>query len=69
MLFLGEEILFEVKEFRATEDDFRPGGGAYDSYRPIRKKIDKGCEEFRDLESYCCCLVLYNPEVPLVDLG
>ena len=30
--FRGQEILFEVKELIATDDDFRPGARAYDPY-------------------------------------
>ena len=63
------EILFEVKEFRAVAEDFRPGFGAYDPYEPIRKKIEEGRRKFKDLDNYCCCLVLYNRDKLLVDLG
>lgn len=64
----GMEILFEVKEFQATEEDFTPGGGAYDPYRPIREKINAARKQFQDFASHCCCLVLYNREKPLVHL-
>src|SRR5208337_3761132 len=65
----GVEILFEVKQFQATEEDFRLGTRGYDPYGPIREKIDAGRKQFKDLKDYCCCLVLYNREKPLVDLG
>lgn len=64
----GMHILFEVKQFTATADDFRPGVRAYDPYAPIREKIEAGRKKFKDLKEYCCCLVLYNREKPLVDL-
>lgn len=67
--FRGQEILFDVKEFRATPEDFRPGFGAYDPYGPIREKIEAGRKKFKDLKDYCCCLVLYNREKPFVDLS
>jgi hypothetical protein len=63
------EILFEVKQFQATEEDFRLGSRGYDPYGPIRDKIDAARKQFKDLKDHCCCLVLYNREKPLVDLG
>jgi hypothetical protein len=66
----GTEILFEVKEFRTTTDDFLPGGGgAYDPYSFIREKIDQGREKFKSFKDHCCCLVLFNRDKPLVDLS
>jgi hypothetical protein len=67
--FRGGEILFEVKEFHASGEDFRLGSGAYDPYGPIRQKIDDGRSKFREFKDHCCCLVLYNREKPLVDLS
>lgn len=64
----GREILFELKEFRAEADDLRPGFGAYDPYGPLREKIEAGRKKFKDLDGYCCCLVLYNRDKPLVHL-
>ena len=66
----GPEILFEVKEFTTTMADFLPGGGgAYDPYAFIREKIDQGREKFKALKDFCCCLVLFNRDKPLVDLS
>jgi hypothetical protein len=65
----GMEIFFEVKQFESTEEDFRLGTRGYDPYGPIREKIDAGRKQFKDLKDYCCCLVFYNREKPLVDLG
>lgn len=62
------EVLLEVKEFTATPEDFRPGGGCYDPYGPIREKIEAGRKKFKDMQGHCCCLVLHNQEKPLVSL-
>ncbi len=67
--FVDEEILFEVKEFCPTSDDFWLGARGYDAYGPIREKIDQARDKFQKLKDYCCCLVLYNAGKPLVDLG
>jgi hypothetical protein len=71
LVHVGQKvILLEVKQFEATAADLRPGfGGAYDPYAPIREKIDAGRKKFKELKNYCCCLILYNREKPLVDLG
>ncbi len=61
-------ILFEVKEFRANAGDLRPGGGFYDPYGPLREKINAASRKFRDLKSFCCCLVLFNVDKPLIHL-
>lgn len=65
--FGGQEILFEVKELTATDDDFKPG--AYDPYEPIREKINSAGRQFRDLKQYCCCLVLFDKGKPGLDLS
>ena len=67
----GNEILFEVKEFSSTIDDFLPGGGggAYDPYSFVREKIDQGRDQFNEFKDHCCCLVLFNRDKPLVDLS
>jgi len=66
----GTEVLFEVKEFKSSIDDFLPGGGgAYDPYTFIREKIDQGREKFKTFKDHCCCLVLFNRDKPLVDLS
>jgi len=67
--FRGQEILFEVKEFVGTDDDFKPGGRAYDPYEPIREKINSASKQFRGLKEYCCCLVLFDKGKPGVDLS
>lgn len=64
--FNGAEILFEVKEFQATPGDFTPGFDYFDPYRPLREKIDAARQKFKRLKTYCCCLVLYNVNKPLV---
>jgi hypothetical protein len=48
-------LLFEVKGF----DVETPSGfGVVDPYPPLRKKINRASEQFRDLERYSCSLVL-----------
>lgn len=64
----GAEFLLEVKEFRATAEDSRLVGGAYDPYVHIREKIKAARKKFKDLRGRCCCLVLHNQEKPLVSL-
>jgi len=63
----GTHVLLDVKDF--VSDGVALGSGAYDPYAPIRAKINKGREKFKDLEKFCCGLVLYNVDKPLVDLG
>jgi hypothetical protein len=60
-------VLLDVKDF--VSDGVALGSGAYDPYAPIRTKIHKGKEKFKDLEKFCCGLVLYNVDKPLVDVG
>ena len=61
-----QDILFEVKEFRAAADDFGSGFGFFDPYPPLREKINAARVKFKSLKQYCCCLVLYNRDKPLV---
>lgn len=67
--FGGQDILFEVKELTATDDDFRPGARFYDPYEPIREKINSASKQFRDLKQYSCCLVLFDKGKPGLDLS
>jgi hypothetical protein len=66
---LNTEILFELKQFDPNASDFNFGFGAFDPYGPIREKIEAARKKFKDLDRFCCCLVLYNNGNPLVDLG
>src|SRR6266478_106530 len=61
-------LFFEVKEFQATPDDFKLGGGSFDPYEPIRMKIQDGLKNLSGLKNETCALVLYNAGKPLVDL-
>ena len=61
-------LLFEVKEFRADGEDWRPGFGSYDPYPPLREKINAASKKFKDLDTHCCSLVLYNVDKPLIHL-
>src|SRR5438067_275914 len=63
---VGREILLEVKEFHAKDADLSVGFGVFDPYPPLREKIDAAREKFKRLKNYCCCLVLYNYNKPLV---
>jgi len=69
VLLGNDSLFFEVKEFRATPQDFRGGSGAYDPYQPIREKINAARKKFQEVEGSCCCVILYNREKPLIDLG
>ena len=69
LLFKGDQILFEIKEFHATPGDFKTGFTYFDPYGPIREKIQAAWKKFKDFKQYCCCLVLYNRQKPSVDLG
>lgn len=64
----GRKILFEIKQFDATDADLNLRIGAFDPYGGIRGKIEAGRKKFKDLDQYCCCLVLYDNGKPLIDL-
>ena len=67
---LNTDILFELKQFdQIAATDFNLVGGAYDPYKPVREKIESARKKFKDLDRFCCCLVLYNNDKPLVELG
>src|SRR5713101_4119409 len=66
---LNTDILFELKQFDQTAVDFNLMGGAYDPYKPVREKIESARKKFKGLDRFCCCLVLYNNDKPLVELG
>lgn len=58
-------LLFEVKGFAA---DAPTGSGSFDPHPPLRKKITKAAEKFKDLEEYSCSLVLHYAGPGLVFL-
>ena len=63
----GEELFFEVKEFR--QDPHQPlPQGAYDPYTAIREKINSDRDKFREFKENSCSLVLYNVDAWLVHL-
>jgi excisionase family DNA binding protein len=66
--FNDKTLWFEVKEFADDPAGLLPGGGPYDPYIGIRKKISKAREKFRDYDGECCSLVLYNRAANLVDI-
>ena len=61
-----QELLFEVKEFRAEPGERLAGFGSFDPNPPIREKIEAARKKFKDLDSYPCCLVLHNVDKPLI---
>lgn len=67
--FDGVPHVFEVKEFRIDTGEVFGGCGAYDPYPRIRQKIDDAREKFKEFKDMCCCLVLYNVNIPLVHLN
>jgi hypothetical protein len=64
-----DDLVFEVKEFQTTIDDFRLAGGAFDPYKRIREKIRQASDQLREFKEFCCSLVLFNREKPLVVLS
>lgn len=66
--FNGKTLWFEVKEFADDPALSAPGGGCYDPYIGIRKKISKASDKFRDYDGECCSLALYNRGANLVDI-
>jgi len=58
--FLGQRILFEVKQFDPTAGSIGPRVGAFDPYGPIREKIEAARKQFKDLRTFSCNLVLFN---------
>jgi hypothetical protein len=64
----SEEYLFEVKDFVQVKS--LPPMGSFDDYTPIRVKIDAGRKKFKEYKDagLPCCLVLYNVNMPLLDL-
>ena len=46
-----QDILFEVKEFRAKADDFGSGFGFFDPYAPLREKINAARVKFKESEA------------------
>src|SRR5947209_18437727 len=49
--------LFEIKGF--DPDVPSAGAGAFDPYPPLRRKISRAAEKFKDLHAYSCSLVLH----------
>ena len=65
VLWHSRPHLFEVKGF---DPEVAPDFGCFDLYPPIRKKITKAVEKFKDLEAYPCSLVLHYAGPGLVFL-
>lgn len=63
----GREYLFEVKEFAPM--DSPTSVMAFDPYPPIRERIDRGRQKFKEYEGFPCSLVLRNEYPnPFIDL-
>ena len=65
----GVEVLLQVDDFHATAQDMRVRGGAYNPYGPVREKFYAARRKFKDMEGYCCCLVLQNQDRPRIGLN
>lgn len=64
-----DQILwFEVKEFADDQSLTGTGGRTFDPHVGVRAKIGKAAEKFRDYDSECCSLVLFNERFNLVDI-
>jgi excisionase family DNA binding protein len=66
--FGNQTLWFEVKEFAEDARLLSGGGGAYDPYVAIRRKIDEASKKFSEYHGECCSLVLYNRNLNLVDI-
>jgi excisionase family DNA binding protein len=66
--FENQTLWFEVKEFAEDASLLDGGGGAYDPYVGIRRKIDEASKKFREYHEESCSLVLYNRTINLVDI-
>ena len=62
-------FLFEVKEFDGPLPSV--GYGAFNSYKPIREKINQAARQFKEYRDgrYTCSLVLANPNGAFIDFG
>ena len=65
----GFEVLFDVEELSTKPVDGRIRGGAYNPYGPIREKISAARRKFKDMDGYCCRLVLENQERQRISLN
>lgn len=61
--FGGIPHVFEVKEFREDTIQVQEGPMAYESYPPIRQKIDNAREKFREFKDFCCEKALTTTEL------
>jgi excisionase family DNA binding protein len=61
-------LWFEVKEFADDQSLSGTGGRTFDPHVGIRGKIGKAAEKFRDYDSECCSLILFNERFNLVDI-
>lgn len=64
----GEVYLCELKDFVQTRPLPRGGVFSFDSYGLIREKINAGRKKFKQYKDRPCGLVLYNVDMPLLEL-
>ncbi len=63
LLYHGSALWFEVKEFAEDPKFFATKFGTFDPYVPIRNKINKASNKFKEYGGECCSLVLYNDKL------
>lgn len=68
LTFRGQPLWFEVKEFGEDRACLVAGGGSYDPYIGIRKKIDAVSKQFSEYPNESCSLILFNRNINLVDI-
>ncbi|HEV2800976.1 MAG TPA: hypothetical protein VGW12_10790 [Pyrinomonadaceae bacterium] len=61
-------LLFEVKEFQQPAAKKGMPSGFHNPYKPVHNKIEAALRNLGPYQGYCCSIVLYNGEVPSVDL-
>jgi hypothetical protein len=55
----GQELLLEVKEMHQKEP-LPTKAVNIDPYRSVRSEIDEARRKFKDLQEFCCSLIVYN---------
>lgn len=65
----GVEVMLQVENFQVAAVDMRVRGGGYNPYGPIREKLYAARRKFKELDGYCCCLVLQNQDRPSIGLN
>jgi len=63
----GQVLYFDIKEFEQSAS-LPLGFGIYDAYGPIREKINNVSRQFKEYKDFACSLVLFNADIPLIDI-